>query len=178
MKKSFISFVLSSLVTLASFAQGSFKVLSAKGDNVMQKGTEYVPLGPGAQLPSNAKIMLGENGVVELTNSKNQTVTLNKPGIYTMNDLAGDFKADNSSLAQRYLQYVFNEMANKSDSRTASLAITGSVERSLSDAAISIYCPESTYIMSKETSFKWEAKNPGTSYNRHLASVGRPPPGR
>jgi tetratricopeptide (TPR) repeat protein len=164
MSKILISLGVAVLVTISSFAQGTFRVLSAKGDNVMQKGTEYVPLGPGTQLPANAKIMLGENAVVELTNSKNQTITLNKAGIYTMNDLSGDFKSDNSSLAQRYLTYVFNEMANKSDSRTASLAITGSVERSLNDEVISIYCPESTYIMSKETSFKWDAKNPGESY--------------
>ena len=164
MRKNILSLAIALVVGISAFAQGSFKVLSAKGENVLQKGGTYVPLGTGAQLPSNAKIMIGENGLVELSNSNNQTVTLNAPGIYTMNDLAGDFKADNSSVAQRYLSYVFNEMASESDSRTSNLAITGSVERSLNDASISIFSPESTYIMSKETSFKWAAENPGSSY--------------
>lgn len=164
MKNFVLSFIILIVSAFGAFAQGNFKVLSAKGDNVVQKGGNYVPLGPGTQLPANAKIMIGEGGVVELTNATNQTVTLDKPGIYSMNDVAGDFKIDNSSVAQRYLAYVFNEMQDKSDSRTANLAITGSVERSLKDEAISIYCPESTYIMSKETSFKWTAKKPSESY--------------
>jgi len=150
------------LIGVAAMAQGAFKVLSAKGENVMQKGSEYVPLGPGTQLPENSKIMLGENGVVELTNASNQTVTLNKPGIYTMNDLAGDFKADNSSLTQRYLAYVFKEMTGGEIS--SNLAITGSVERSLNDAVIRIYSPESTYIMSQNTTFMWESEKPTDTY--------------
>ncbi|MBD77840.1 MAG: hypothetical protein CL840_02710 [Crocinitomicaceae bacterium] len=162
MKTKLLSMLIGLLVGITAAAQGTFKVLSAKGENAMQKGSEYVPLGPGSQLPENSKIMLGENGVVELTNSSNKTITLNKPGIYTMDDLAGDFKADNSSLTQRYLEYVFNEMTSSGPS--SNLAITGSVERSLSDAAISIFSPESTYIMSKETTFMWEAKNPSSSY--------------
>lgn len=162
MKTKLLSVVVGILVGVSAMGQGAFKVLSAKGENVMQKGGEYVPLGPGTQLPANAKIMLGDDGVVELTNSKNQTVTLNKPGIYTMNDLAGDFKADNSSLTQRYLEYVFKEMTGGDEG--SNLAITGSVERSLNDAAISIYSPESTYIMSQNTTFQWEAKKPTSSY--------------
>jgi len=150
------------LIGVAAMAQGAFKVLSAKGENVMQKGSEYVPLGPGTQLPENSKIMLGENGVVELTNASKQTVTLNKPGIYTMNDLAGDFKADNSSLTQRYLAYVFKEMTGGEIS--SNLAITGSVERSLNDEVIRIYSPESTYIMSQNTTFMWESEKPTDTY--------------
>jgi len=162
MKTKLLSLAVGMLIGVSVMAQGAFKVLSAKGENVMQKGSEYVPLGPGTQLPENAKIMLGEDGVVELTNAKNQTVTLNKPGIYTMNDLAGDFKADNSSLSQRYLEYVFKEMTGGDSG--SNLAITGSVERSLNDAAISIYSPESTFIMNQNTVFQWEAKKPGTAY--------------
>lgn len=150
------------LIGFAAMAQGAFKVLSAKGENVMQKGSEYVLLGPGTQLPENSKIMLGENGVVELINASKQTVTLNKPGIYTMNDLAGDFKADNSSLTQRYLAYVFKEMTGGEIS--SNLAITGSVERSLNDAVIRIYSPESTYIMSQNTTFMWKSEKPTDTY--------------
>ena len=162
MKTKLLSLFVGMLIGVAAMAQGAFKVLSAKGENVMQKGSEYVPLGPGTQLPENSKIMLGENGVVELTNASNQTVTLNKPGIYTMNDLAGDFKADNSSLTQRYLAYVFKEMTGGEIS--SNLAITGSVERSLNDAVIRIYSPESTYIMSQNTTFMWESEKPTDTY--------------
>ena len=157
-----LSLFVGMLIGFAAMAQGAFKVLSAKGENVMQKGSEYVLLGPGTQLPENSKIMLGENGVVELINASKQTVTLNKPGIYTMNDLAGDFKADNSSLTQRYLAYVFKEMTGGEIS--SNLAITGSVERSLNDAVIRIYSPESTYIMSQNTTFMWESEKPTDTY--------------
>lgn len=162
MKTKLLSLFVGMLIGFAAMAQGAFKVLSAKGENVMQKGSEYVLLGPGTQLPENSKIMLGENGVVELINASKQTVTLNKPGIYTMNDLAGDFKADNSSLTQRYLAYVFKEMTGGEIS--SNLAITGSVERSLNDAVIRIYSPESTYIMSQNTTFMWKSEKPTDTY--------------
>lgn len=143
---------------------GAFKVLSVKGDNALEKSGEFVALGPGMQLPKNAKIMLGEGGVVELSNSANQTVTMNQPGIYTMDDVAGNFKADNSSLAQRYMSYVIEEMKGETSGRTSNLSLTGSVERSLDKSTINLFSPESTYIMGKTTHFKWESKAEASTY--------------
>ena len=143
---------------------GAFKVLSVKGDNALEKNGEYVNLGPGMQLPKNAKLMVGEAGVVQVTNSSNQTFTFNKPGIYTMDDVAGSFKADNTSIAQRYLAYVMEEMQGSSSSRTANLALTGSVERSLNKSVINLFSPESTYIINKTTMFKWETKKEVAEY--------------
>jgi len=150
--------VFSLLISVSSIAQGVFTVLSAKGENVVQKGTEYEPLGPGMKLPANAKIMLGEGGAVELSSANGSTVNLNKAGIYTMNDVAGNFKADNSGLAQRYLSYVFNEMTADDGGITNNMSITGSVERSLENNGISLFSPESTYFMQKATTIQWASE--------------------
>jgi len=158
MKTKLLSIVFSLLISVSSIAQGVFTVLSAKGENVVQKGTEYEPLGPGMKLPANAKIMLGEGGAVELSSASGSTVNLNKAGIYTMNDVAGNFKADNSGLAQRYLSYVFNEMTADNGGNTSNMSITGSVERSLEHNGISLFSPESTYFMQKATTIQWASE--------------------
>jgi len=110
------------------------------------------------KLPANAKIMLGEGGAVELSSASGSSVNLNTPGIYTMNDVAGNFKADNSGLAQRYLSYVFNEMTADNGGNTSNMSITGSVERSLENNGISLFSPESTYFMQKATTIQWSAE--------------------
>lgn len=158
MKTKLLPIVFSLLISVSSIAQGVFTVLSAKGENVVQKGTEYEPLGPGMKLPANAKIMLGEGGAVELSSANGSTVNLNKAGIYTMNDVAGNFKADNSGLAQRYLSYVFNEMTADDGGITNKMSITGSVERSLENNGISLFSPESTYFMQKATTIQWASE--------------------
>ena len=158
MKVKLLSLVFSLLVSVSIFAQGTFTVLSAKGENVVQKGAEYEQLGPGMKLPANAKIMLGEGGAVELSSTSGSTVNLNTPGIYSMNDLAGNFKADNSGLAQRYLSYVFNEMTADNGGNTSNMSITGSVERSLDNNGISLFSPESTYFMQKATTIQWASE--------------------
>ncbi|MDE0771374.1 MAG: hypothetical protein OSB25_04110 [Salibacteraceae bacterium] len=158
MKTKLLPIVFSLLISVSSIAQGVFTVLSAKGENVVQKGTEYEPLGPGMKLPANAKIMLGEGGAVELSSANGSTVNLNKAGIYTMNDVAGNFKADNSGLAQRYLSYVFNEMTADDGGITNNMSITGSVERSLENNGISLFSPESTYFMQKATTIQWASE--------------------
>ncbi len=157
MKIKLLSLLFSLLISVFAIAQGSFTVLSAKGENVVQKGAEYSPLGPGMKLPANAKLMLGEGGAVELSNADGKTINLNSPGIYTMNDVAGNFKADNSGLAQRYLAYVFNEMSGDESSKTSNMSTTGSVERSSENNGISLFSPESTYFMQKHTTIKWDA---------------------
>ena len=158
MKTKLLPIVFSLLISVSSIAQGVFTVLSAQGENVVQKGTEYEPLGPGMKLPANAKIMLGEGGAVELSSANGSTVNLNKAGIYTMNDVAGNFKADNSGLAQRYLSYVFNEMTADDGGITNNMSITGSVERSLENNGISLFSPESTYFMQKATTIQWASE--------------------
>ena len=158
MKTKLLPIVFSLLISVSSIAQGVFTVLSAKGENVVQKGTEYEPLGPGMKLPANAKIMLGEGGAVELSSANGSTVNLNKAGIYTMNDVAGNFKADNSGLAQRYLSYVFNEMTADDGGIANNMSITGSVERSLENNGISLFSPESTYFMQKATTIQWASE--------------------
>lgn len=162
--KLFYSSFLSLLTIVASAQDVTFKVLSVKGANAIQKGSNYVPLGPGTQVPAKAKVMVGEGGVLEIANSKNQTFSLNKPGIYTMDNVSGNFNADNSSLAQRYLTYVFNEMKAGSDSRIANLTITGSVERSVESASIRLLTPESTKVLSKETAVSWTKAEGGKEY--------------
>ncbi len=158
MKTKLFSLATALLVSVISFAQGTFTVLSAKGENVVQQGAEYSPLGPGMKLPANAKVMLGEGGAVELSNADGKTVNLNTPGIYTMNDVAGNFKADNSGIAQRYLAYVFNEMSGEDGGNTSNMSITGSVERSLENNGISLFSPESTYFMQKATTIQWASE--------------------
>jgi|TARA_B110000879_G_scaffold72099_1_gene100679 hypothetical protein len=158
MKIKLLSVFFSLLISVSSIAQGAFTVLSAKGDNLVQKGTEYEPLGPGMKLPVNAKIMLGEGGAAELSNASGSAVNLNTAGIYTMNDVAGNFKADNSGLAQRYLSYVFKEMTADNDGNTSNMSIKGSVERSLEHYGIILFSPESTYFMQKVTTIQWASE--------------------
>jgi hypothetical protein len=162
--KLFFSTILSLITVFATAQNVTFKVLSVKGANAVQKGSEYVPLGPGAAVPAKAKVMVGEGGVIQIANSKNETFTLNKAGIYTMDNVSGKFNSDNSSLAQRYLSYVFNEMKSGSDSRIANLTITGSVERSVDNSQIQLLSPESTKVLSKETAVSWIQSEGNNSY--------------
>lgn len=164
MKSKWILTIFTLAISTGIYAQGGFEVLSAKGENTVQKNGKYLPLGPGMQLPPNAKLMLGDGGAVELSNSAGKTIGINTPGIYTMNDVAGDFKADQSSIAQRYLAYVFQEMKGETESTNSNMSITGSVERSLNHNGINLFSPESTYIMQKETTIKWESETSSNAY--------------
>ncbi|UTW63506.1 hypothetical protein KFE98_04970 [bacterium SCSIO 12741] len=172
MKKNLLLSLLIFLLSPALWAQSSsFKVLSVKGDNAVQKEGTFQPIGPGTELPSDAKIMVAEGGSLQLMHASGQSFNLHKTGIYTLNDAAGNFEADNSSLAQRYLTYVMNEMQGTDDSRTANMSITGSVERSVDNYDIKVYSPETTYILNRMTSVKWDAKSPSESYKVEIFNL-------
>lgn len=155
--KQFFTLIMVLVVSLISAQEVSYKVLAAKGKNAVEKATkpgDFTPLYTGMKLNSKDKIILGDGGYLGLAGSNGKTLELREKGIYNVADLAGKLATDNSSLALKYVEYIFSDLQSK-DGHTSNMSITGSVERSAADIAVDVLCPGNTKILLTETQVNW-----------------------
>ncbi len=158
MMKNIISFLLILSVSIGYAQDVSYKVLAAKGKNAVEKSSkpgEFSPLYTGMKLASKDKIVLGDGGYLGLAGSNGKTIELREKGIYNVSDLAGKLAADNSTLALKYVEYIFSDLESK-DGHTSNMSITGSVERSTADIAVDVLSPANTMILLDKTEVNWK----------------------
>lgn len=163
------------LTTLALFVSvftiaqtPAFKTLASKGSCIVQRGAnpdEYTPLKAGVSLFDNDKVIItGDNSYVGLVSNKGKTLELKKGGVYNVKELASAVNSTESNLAEKYVQFLVNEMSKSDESVAKNMKYTGSVERSLASDEISLFLPQSTKIAKQEAVINWYPKQKHNSY--------------
>jgi hypothetical protein len=160
MKKLILLGALAFSFSILTAQDATYKVLAAKGENAVEKAStpnKFTPIMTGMKLTKNDKIILGDDAYLGLASSTGKTIELRAKGIYSVADLSRKFVADNSGLAQKYMEYIFSDMA-KQDAHAHNMSITGSVERSVADVKVDVLCAPTSKILLKPTDVNWEAK--------------------
>lgn len=136
-----------------------FKTLASKGTCIVQRGAnpdEYTPVKTGVKIFDNDKIIItGEQSYIGLVSLSGKTLELKKDGVYNVSDLKKGLIASQSSLAQKYVQFLVNDMSKVDESMGGNMKITGSVERSTEKKSIAIFLPETTKIAGEKATVKW-----------------------
>jgi len=176
MKTRIFTTALAMLFVASVFAQDvAFKALASSGETTIERSAApgvYEPVKMGTPVYKNDKIIMGANGYLGLTSTAGKTVQLKGEGIYPVNDLSGELKADQSDIASKYIAYIFDGMKKGSSSISSNMSLTGSVERSLGNAGINLFLPESTKIKSdKVSTLNWVANADATSYKVVLLNL-------
>jgi tetratricopeptide (TPR) repeat protein len=173
MKKA-ILFSAMTLLCVSIFAQEAFKALAVRGQIVVQRANDtenFQPVKAGTKFNMNDKIILNEKSYLGLTSTSGKTIELKAEGVYNVSDLNGNIKADNSSIAQKYVAYVFNEMRASDDNHAKNMSITGSVERSLEKVDINLLLPTATRIVSAPTQISWNANPMVKEYSVQIVNM-------
>ncbi len=137
----------------------NYKVLAVKGENAVEKAgapNQYKPLVTGMKLSSKDKVVLGNGGYLGLASSSGKTVELRKQGIYQVSDLSGNAIPDNSSLAQKYMEYIFSGVSDNAHAKN--MSITGSVERSIANVKVDVLSAATTKILLQPSTITWVPK--------------------
>ena len=169
MKTKIISLIAAVVFAFTLSAQDyAFKALASSGETTIERASapgKYEPIKMGTKVYKNDKIILGGSGYLGLTSASGKTIQLKGEGMYPVNDLSGDLKADQSDIASQYIAYIFDGMKSEGGSVASNMSLTGSVERSLGNAGINLFLPESTKIKpNKVSTINWIAKENAESY--------------
>lgn len=176
MKNQFLTLISATFFAFSVTAQDvAFKVLASSGEATIERASApgtYEPVKMGTPVYKSDKIILGGTGYLGLTSVAGKTVQLKGQGIYPVNDLSGDLKADQSDIASKYIAYIFDGMKKESSSIAGNMSLTGSVERSLGNSGINLFLPESTKIQStKISTINWVANENAASYKVVLQNL-------
>jgi hypothetical protein len=145
-----------------------FKTLAAKGTCMVQRGAnpdEYTPISTGVKIFQDDKIIItGSSSYVGLVSLDGKALELKKGGVYYVKDLSNSLASGETSLAQKYLNLLVNDMSKVDDNTARNTKYTGSVERSIENKQIVVFLPETTKIAGTEGSIQWFPKVDASSY--------------
>ena len=145
-----------------------FRTLASKGTCMVQRGAnpdEYANLKTGVKLFDNDKIIItGDNSYVGLVSSDGKTVELKKGGVYTVSDIYSGLSSNDATIAQKYVEFLVNDMSKGNESTSANMKFTGSVERSLKNDNILLFIPKETKVATREATINWYPKEKEESY--------------
>lgn len=165
-----------SLLGVTAFAQEVvFKTLAAKGTCMVQRGAnpdEYVSITTGVKIYSGDKIVInGKSSYIGLVSMDGKALELKVGGVYNAQDLANSLASGETTLAERYLNLLVNDMSKVDDNTARNMKYTGSVERSVENKEIVIFLPETTKISVNEASVQWFPKTDATSYKVNITNL-------
>lgn len=161
MRKIILSTLTLLLSTTITFAQDNMcKVLASRGQSAIQvAGQEDAnALKTGMRLNGDDKILLNEESYLGLVTTSGKTIELKEAGVYKVSDLLEGVKVDNSSLAQKYVAYVFESLRAGTDAHAQNMSITGSVERSAEVVAFDLMLPSETRVIPNENVIYWNRR--------------------
>jgi len=145
-----------------------FQTLASKGTCMVQRGVdpdEYVNLKTGVKLFVDDKIIItGDNSYLGLVSQSGEAIELVKGGVYDVNTLNGSLSASNSSVAEKYVAFLVEDMSKANESTNANMKFTGSVERSLDNESIQLFIPKDSKISAELATLKWYPKEEQTAY--------------
>ena len=176
MKLKPIILITSLLSTSTLFAQGFiFKTLASKGACIIQRGDnpdEYTPAKTGVQIFEEDKIIItGNQSYLGLVTEEGRTLELKKGGVYSVKELKeilGQVK--DSNLAEKYMQFLINDMAKVDESTSANMELTGSVSRS-KPAPIALFYPKSSKILNSNATLSWVSKSASEEYEVTVSNM-------
>ena len=162
-------FLFAIFLSSMSYAQEAvFKTLAAKGTCMVQRGAnpdEYTPISTGVKIFQDDKIIItGSSSYVGLVSLDGKALELKKGGVYYVKDLANSLASGETSLAQKYLNLLVNDMSKVDDNTARNTKYTGSVERSIENKQIVVFLPETTKIAGTEGSIQWFPKVEASTY--------------
>jgi hypothetical protein len=165
-----------SILSVIGYAQDvAFKTLAAKGTCMVQRGAnpdEYTPISTGVKIFLDDKIIItGTTSYVGLVSLDGKALELKKGGVYYVKDLSNALASGESSLAQKYLSLLVDDMSKVDDNTARNMKYTGSVERSVENKAIVMFLPETTKIAGTEGSIQWFPKVDATSYKVSIINL-------
>ncbi len=163
-------FMFAAGVSFTSLAQEMvFKTLAAKGTCMVQRGADpdkYTPIATGLKIFEDDKIIItGSSSYVGLVSTEGKALELKKGGVYYVKDLSKALASGSSSMAQKYLSLLVDDMTKVDDNTARNMKYTGSVERSVENKEIVLFLPETTKIASSQGEVQWFPKSTVESYS-------------
>ncbi|MEP2024612.1 MAG: hypothetical protein ABJH98_10310 [Reichenbachiella sp.] len=139
-----------------------FRVLASKGANQVKKAQtgETIPLKTGATLMSGDELIAASGAYIGLMHKSGRTIEVRNPGVTKITDLETKLAKNQSSVANKYAQFVMNKM-NEDDGDLSSnyrrnMKATGAVERATSSSSLKVLLPSSVDILNPEAIIRWE----------------------
>lgn len=162
--KKFAIILCISFMSVGVFAQDViFKTLAAKGTCMVQRGAnpdEYTPISTGLKIYEEDKIIItGSTSYVGLVSNDGKALELKKGGVYYVKDLSSALSSGETSMAQKYLSLLVNDMSKVDDNTARNMKYTGSVERSIENKDIVMFLPETTKIAGTKGAIQWFPKS-------------------
>ncbi len=140
-------------ITTSGFAQDYvFRVMLNKGTNTYGVGDDQKRLVTGTKLLSEYTVVAGEGSYIALLHSSGVTMEIKEPGTYKVSSLETKVASSQSTLMQKYTQYVVNNISDENQSR---LSATGAVTRGFND--IKVYMLQSCKYFGKDQILDWES---------------------
>ena len=138
-----------------------FRVLASKGANQVKKAQtgETIPLKTGATLMSGDELIAASGAYIGLMHKSGRTIEVRNPGVTKITDLETKLAKNQSSVANKYAQFVMNKMSEEGDVKSnyrQNMKATGAVERATSSAALKVMLPSSVDILNPEAIVRWE----------------------
>lgn len=169
-----VALVLSLGISISTFAQTeAFKVLASRGKNTLGDGSAIFA---GKKLASTDVIKVADNSYLGLIHSSGRTLELKSAGTYKVSELSTQVLAKNISVTKKYSDYVVGELT-KSDAGDANsnyqknMKVTGSVERAISTASISVCLPKTSSIIENLNTVNWYKNPKATSYTIEVLNM-------
>ncbi|MFT4754508.1 MAG: hypothetical protein ACI9GM_001680 [Salibacteraceae bacterium] len=152
-----------------------FKTLAAKGTCMVQRGAnpdEYTPISTGLKIFEEDKIIItGTTSYVGLVSADGKALELKKGGVYYVKDLSKALTSGETSMAQKYLNLLVNDMSKVDDNTARNMKYTGSVERSVENKDIVMFLPKITKITGTEGAVQWFPKSSIAEYNVNIFNL-------
>ncbi|MEP3389631.1 MAG: hypothetical protein ABJO02_15680 [Reichenbachiella sp.] len=138
-----------------------FRVLASKGANQVKKAQsgETIPLKTGATLMSGDELIAASGAYIGLMHKSGRTIEVRNPGVTKITDLETKLAKNQSSVANKYAQFVMNKMSDDdgaSSNYRRNMKATGAVERATSSAALKVMLPSSVDILNPEAIIRWD----------------------
>lgn len=137
-----------------------FRVLASKGANQVKKAQsgETIPLKTGATLMSGDELIAASGAYIGLMHKSGRTIEVRNPGVTKITDLETKLAKNQSSVANKYAQFVMNKMNDEgslSSDYRRNMKATGAVERATSTSSIKVMLPSSVDILNPEAIVRW-----------------------
>ncbi|MCX6258349.1 MAG: hypothetical protein NTW49_10710 [Bacteroidia bacterium] len=147
--KHLLFFALTVLAVTSMSAQntGFFMIFSASGEATLTRNGVLLAQ-PAREKLANGNILHIGNGTVVLLDKNNKRVTITKQGDYSFTDIQHLFEQANASIANKYLVYIWEKMANV----TVNASRKGGVVRGENEF---LFPPDSAVVFSDTLVFKY-----------------------
>lgn len=136
-----------------------FRVLASKGANQVKKAQtgETIPLKTGATLMSGDELIAASGAYIGLMHKSGRTIEVRNPGVTKITDLETKLAKSQSTVANKYAQFVMNKMSDEGNSDyRRNMKATGAVERATSSSSLKVLLPSSVDILNPEAIIRWE----------------------